>query len=83
MIELTTEQCQELDSGSLRALDPRTQKTFVLVSEEVYERLQDLLAGPGLSPAEQRALLNAAALRAGWDDPEMDIYDKEEEPGQP
>jgi len=28
--------------------------------------------------AEQRTLLSAAGKRAGWDDPEMDLYDREE-----
>ena len=80
MIELTEQQRQELEAAEPRAMDPHTRKTYVLVSEEVYERLRDLLIPCRLSPAEQQALLAAAGQRAGWDDPEMDVYDREEAP---
>ena len=75
MIELTEQQRQELQCDLPRAFDPQTKKTYVLVSEEAYERMQALLAPERLPRAEQQALLHAAGLRAGWDDPEMDIYD--------
>jgi hypothetical protein len=61
-----------------------TRRTYVLVSEEVYERLQALLAPERLPWTDQQALLRVAGLRAGWDDPAMDVYDQEESPpGQP
>jgi len=45
MIELTDEQSQELEKpGPPRARDPRTNRTFVLMSEEVYERFKSLFA---------------------------------------
>lgn len=78
MIELTEQQRSELEAAVPRVLDPRTQKTYVLVSEEVYERIQGLLVPERLSRAEQRALLAAAGKRAGWDEPDMDVYDQEE-----
>ncbi len=40
--------------------------------------MQALLAPERLPRSEQLALLRAAGLRAGWDDPEMEIYDREE-----
>lgn len=84
MIELTEQQRSELEAAVPRVLDPHTQKTYVLVSEEVYERIQDLLVPNRLSRAEQQALLTAAGKRAGWDDPDMDVYDREEAaPDQP
>ena len=58
-------------------IDPQTKKVYVLVSEEAYERMQALLAPERLPRSEQQALLHAAGLRAGWDDPEMDIYDED------
>lgn len=79
MIELTEQQRQELKSDLPRVIDPQTNKTYVLVSEEAYERMQALLAPERLPKSEQQALLRAAGLRAGWDDPEMEIYDREEE----
>jgi hypothetical protein len=78
MIHLTEEQRQELKGDLTRVIDPQTKKIYVLVSEEAYERMQALLAPERLPRSEQQALLYAAGLRAGWDDPEMEIYDREE-----
>jgi hypothetical protein len=79
MIELTEQQHQQLEGDPPRVLDPQTKKTYVLVSEEIYEGMQGLLAPERMTRTEQQGLLRAAGLRAGWDDPEMDIYDREEE----
>jgi hypothetical protein len=78
MIELSEQQRQALTGDLPRAMDPITKRIYVLVSEDAYERMQALLAPERLPTNEQQALLHAAALRAGWDDPEMDIYDREE-----
>jgi hypothetical protein len=44
MIELTEQQWKELETAAVpRVLDPRSQKTYVLISEEVYQRLKGLL----------------------------------------
>lgn len=79
MIELTQDQRHELKAEVPRAMDPDTRKTYVLVSEEAYERMQALLAPERLPLVEQRAILRSAGLRAGWDDPEMDVYDREDD----
>jgi hypothetical protein len=78
MIELTEQQRQELNTDLPRVFDPKTKKIYVLVGEEAYERMQALLAPERLPRIEQQALLHVAGLRAGWDDPDMDIYDREE-----
>jgi hypothetical protein len=78
MIELSEQQRQELSSDLPRVIDPMTKTTYVLVREETYERMQALLAPERLPRSEQQALLRAAGLRAGWDDAEMDVYDREE-----
>lgn len=84
MIELTEQQGRELKGNLLRVIDPQTKKIYVLVSEEVYEHMQALLVPEHLPRTEQQALLHAAGLRAGWDDPEMEVYDREEkEPEKP
>ena len=77
MIELTAEQRLELNAVIPRVFDPETRTRYVLVKEEVYERLEALLVPDRLTIAEQQAALHAAGMRAGWDDPEMDIYDRE------
>jgi len=77
MIELTEQQQQALDAASSppRVLDPRTQRTYVLVTAEQYERLQDLLAPGPLTAEERRVILQGVWRRASWDDPRMDDYD--------
>ena len=84
MIELTAEQRVALNADVPRLVDPETQTTYVLVKEEVYERLEALRTPERLTAAEQQAALQAAGRRAGWDDPEMDVYDRaatEQRPG--
>ena len=78
MIELTEQQRAELNTDLPRVIDPQTKRIYVLVSEETFERIQALLAPERLPRSEQQALLHAAGLRAGWDDPDMEIYDREE-----
>ncbi len=58
------------DSGNqpVRLVDPDSQ--FLLMPVD----LASVLDGERLSFSEQIHLLRAAGLRAGWDDPEMDLY---------
>jgi hypothetical protein len=60
----------------VRLVDPATNRAFVLLRAEVYERVRDLLGDthPGDAyPAIDRA------FAAGWDDPKMDDYDRYED----
>ncbi len=41
MIELTEEQCRELDQPEPVAIDPQTGQQYVLLRKEVYERLKE------------------------------------------
>jgi hypothetical protein len=79
---LTSELQQALrDSGEepVRLVDPATNRTYVLISQEQYERLRLLFENDRMSLEEQRQLLRAAGRRAGWDDPEMDMYNDYDE----
>ncbi len=62
MIELTEEQmqAQETARGPLRVLNTHTRQTFVLIPQDVYEKLCKLVEGPN---------------RNGWDDPELNVYE--------
>jgi hypothetical protein len=63
MIELTEEQHFALaKTGSALLRDPHTNKTYVLVPAELYERM--------------RAIIDGATKRAGWDDPALDAYEQ-------
>ena len=59
----------------VRVVDPRTQRVYVLIADEQFDRLRSLLDMEPLSLDQQRIALSAAGRRAGWDDPEMDVYD--------
>jgi hypothetical protein len=76
MIELTLEQRQAMGQNGealLRALDPDTDTTYVLITEEVYTRLRGLC---GEEQFVHDMYLPAMEVfgKEGWDDPVMDIY---------
>jgi hypothetical protein len=68
----------------LRLTDPETHAEYVLLQADMYDQLHGLLdhATP-LTPDERRAVLIQAGLRAGWDDPEMDVYNELDPRRQP
>ena len=59
----------------VRLADPETHTEYVVLRADVYDQLQGLLYDDApLTTDEKRALIIKAGLRAGWDDPEMDVY---------
>jgi hypothetical protein len=78
MPTLPPELRQALDEhpdAPVRLVDERTNTEYVLLNAAVYERVRALFEEVPLTVPEQVALLRAAGDRAGWDDPEMDVYD--------
>jgi hypothetical protein len=77
-MELTEQQQQALDSQNEdppRIIDPRTQECYVLVRAEVFDRLKAMLYDDGPPSDEEKSRqLAASGERAGWADPEMDVY---------
>ena len=63
----------------IEVLDPGTNRVYVLVAREHYDRLRLLFDPDPMSHEEQRHLLRESGRRAGWDDPEMDTYDRYDE----
>jgi hypothetical protein len=64
MIELTDEQMRAIEGCTdtpVEVLNPRTKDVFVLVRQDIYQRVQRLIDGPN---------------RRGWDDPELDVYEQ-------
>ena len=60
----------------VRLIDPETHVEYVVLTAETFEQMRNGVYyddGP-ITEEERRALLIQAGLRAGWDDPEMDIY---------
>ena len=79
MITLTKEIQQAIKDAQeepVRLVDPETNVEYVVVPIETFERMRKGVYyddGP-LTEEERRHLLIQAGLRAGWDDPEMDVY---------
>ena len=86
--KLTTELQQALrehGEGPVPVVDPATNRAYVLIAQEQYERLKPLFERDLLTSQEQKQLLRDAGRRAGWDDPEMAAYDNYDDhrPHQP
>jgi hypothetical protein len=77
MIELTEQQSQALAAAAETppvAVDPKTNTSYVLLRQEVYERLMDQDYDDSPWTAEEMELLAwEAGKEAGWED--MDEYD--------
>ena len=59
----------------IRLTDPETNREYVLFFAELYDQMRDLFYEDStLTRDDKRALIRQAGLRAGWDDPEMDVY---------
>jgi hypothetical protein len=77
METLTPEQrklLQQAGGRPLRLIDPDTNQQYVLVRAEVYEQLQ--LAHTDLDPRDLYPALDRALRDEGWDDPQMDEYNR-------
>ena len=79
MITLSKEIQQAIKDAQedpVRLVDPETNIEYVVLPIETFERMRKGLYyddGP-ITEEEQTALLIEFGLRAGWDDPEMDVY---------
>ena len=70
------EAVQKSEDNLIRLIDPETNVEYVVLPAEKFEQMRNGVYydnGP-ITEEERRALLIQAGLRAGWDDPEMDIY---------
>jgi len=77
-IELNAEQGKSLDAESEsppRVVDPRTNRIYVLIEAEQYDRMKALLQEE-LDIRAAYPLMDAVAAKEGWDDPSLDIYNE-------
>ncbi len=81
MIELTNEQRQRLESGqAVDVADPDTARHYVLLSKDVYERICHLIYDDSdWTEDELRQMLARSARENGWEEPDMDAYDRYDE----
>jgi len=81
-VELSLELRQALHQSQggqpLRLIDPDTNTTYVLVRAELYDQLRSVPNGEDELAASFPAQFDAA-MKAGWDDPAMDVYDNYDE----
>ena len=69
------EAVQKSEDNLIRLIDPETNVEYVVLPAETFEQIRNGVYYDGpITEEERRALLIQAGLRAGWDDPEMDIY---------
>ena len=76
-IRLTESQWANIVQGNevpVRVSDPAQMATFVLVQAEVYERFKSLFEEDPTTEQERLFQIEQFGKRAGWDDPEMDVY---------
>ena len=78
MITLSKEMQQAIKDSQetpVRLVDPETNVEYVVLPIETFERMRKGVYDDGpLTEEERRYILIQAGLRAGWDDPEMDVY---------
>jgi hypothetical protein len=77
MAELTTEQrklVQQAGRTPVRLIDPDTNQQYVLVPVEVYDQLRSEDSDP--DPRDLYPALHRALHDEGWDDPQMDEYNR-------
>ena len=70
------EAVQKSEDNLIRLIDPETNVEYVVLPAETFEQMRNRVYyddGP-ITEEERRALLIQAGLRAGWDAPEMDVY---------
>jgi len=81
MIELTLEQWKAMATDAEnppRVVDPSTHTKYVLVPEEVYDRVRRLFEGDEDHQFVREMTPHVMELfgRDGWDDPAMDVYNE-------
>jgi len=81
MIELTLEQRKAVATGDetpLRVLDPSTRTKYVLVREELYDRVRQVFEADEDSEFVRQMTAHVMEVfgRDGWDDPAMDVYNE-------
>lgn len=77
MATLTIEQRNLLKQSNgqpLRLVDPDTNREYVLLDAEVYDQVRSVLSD--LNPRDLYPALHRALRDEGWDDPQMDEYNR-------
>lgn len=68
------EAVQSASGQPVHLTDPATQEEYVIMSAALFETLTSGIPAKVLTTEEQIQHLVATGLRAGWDDPALDVY---------
>ena len=83
MTPVLTEQIrQALDAERgqpVKIVDEQTSRIYYVISAEQFETVRALFAEGDFDPREVYPLISQTAGEAGWNDPEMDVYDNYDE----
>jgi hypothetical protein len=77
MATLTAEQRDLVKQSSgepVRLIDPDTKQEYVLMRAEAYDQIQSVV--PDLDPRDLYPALARALSDEGWNDPQMDEYNR-------
>ena len=72
---LTPEQIQAIQAnhdGPVRVINPQNNEPFVIVRAEVFDEMQSILK-EDYQLSDTYVAQMQSAMRAGWDDPAMDV----------
>ena len=76
LIQEQQQALREQAGKPVEVIDPATNRVYLIIEREQYERLRPLFEDDPMTAEEQRNLLRAAGKRAGWDDAQMELYDR-------
>jgi hypothetical protein len=77
MAILTEDQSRAIEqAGEIppNVTDPRTRRTYVLVTADVFDRIKALVGDTDYALADTYRAQLDSAMKTGWDDPVMDEY---------
>jgi hypothetical protein len=82
MSTISEQQRQELQAHAgepIEVVDDETKQLYYLVSADDFKKVRALLVEVDFEPREMYPLIAKTAGEAGWNDPEMDVYDHYDE----
>lgn len=77
MIELTEQEQQAVDAGPVpRLIDPRTQKAYVLIGADLFERFRGMLSEEEPDTRQVATLVEQAMYEEDAGDPTLAFYEQ-------
>ena len=65
---------EQESSSPVHLVDASTNEEYVIMRVDQYNQIKAILDERQFDPRELYSLVEASFLRAGWADPEMDVY---------